>query len=98
MYEVLGKKRLDLPKADGLEQVYTNKDPDQRIRGLSALRHIHPALRGGNVEPLNDRSRPSRKTGYLLIQPSQIFGQFLRADCEYDEISEREREAGLRLD
>jgi hypothetical protein len=28
VYEVLGKKRLDLPKADGLEQVYTNKDPD----------------------------------------------------------------------
>ena len=49
MYEVLGKKRLDLPKADGLEQVYTNTDPDQGICGLSALRHVYPALRGSNV-------------------------------------------------
>ena len=80
MHEVLGKKSLDLPKADGFEQVYTNKDPDQGIRGLSALRHVHPALRGGDVQPLDDRSRPSREIGYPLVQLSQIFRQFLRAE------------------
>lgn len=28
VYEVLGEKRFDPPKANGLEQMYTNKDPD----------------------------------------------------------------------